>query len=302
MNAGVAVDPVLVETHPWVGHRVGAIPSFGLEHRRHPGAEIDVVRMRHDRAEVTDPEPDKLCFVLPLEADGGVVEASYGEGWIRVPARRGVVHVAPMGVGGAFRLPRCSLFMICVDFAEFLDWVEGAELGEATYPRLAGGVHDVPQAADLASVMWAAAGSEDAAAGLAVQSAFNLLLALMLRRAGDPRLFDPPPRVEGARMARVVDHVEARIDAALSVPELAKVACLSVFHFGRAFKAAVGETPHRYVMTRRIERAKELLATTDLDVTSVALATGFASHSHMTGCFRGRVGVPPGEWRRRARG
>ena len=83
--------------------------------------------------------------------------------------------------------------------------------------------------------------------------------------------------------------------------DLADVACISAFHFGRVFQAATGETPHRSVMRRRVERAKRLLMDTEDDVTALAPASGFASQSHPSEVFRRPLGAPPGEWRRRAR-
>lgn len=74
---------------------------------------------------------------------------------------------------------------------------------------------------------------------------------------------------------------------------LAAVADLSPYHFARAFKRSVGSSPHRYVLRRRIERAKYHLAAGELSLAAVALACGFGSQSHFSAHFRAATGLTP---------
>jgi AraC family transcriptional regulator len=101
------------------------------------------------------------------------------------------------------------------------------------------------------------------------------------------------------RLKLVDDLIEARLDSKLTVQELAGTIGLSAGFFSRAFKAAVGKAPHDYIVDRRISRARTLVESTDLDLTAIAHASGFASHAHMTTTLRNRLGVGPGELRRR---
>jgi AraC family transcriptional regulator len=78
-----------------------------------------------------------------------------------------------------------------------------------------------------------------------------------------------------------------------SAPELAAVAALSEFHFARMFKQSTGESPHAYVLRRRIERAKCLIAAHRLPLSRIASACGFASQSHFSARFREIAGVTP---------
>jgi AraC family transcriptional regulator len=78
---------------------------------------------------------------------------------------------------------------------------------------------------------------------------------------------------------------------------IARAAGLSEFHFARAFKAAVGSTPHRYLNERRLLRAQALLRTTDLKLSEVAMAAGFGSQSHLTTAMREFCGVTPKRYR-----
>ena len=73
---------------------------------------------------------------------------------------------------------------------------------------------------------------------------------------------------------------------------------ISPIYLARAFKAAVGQSPHQYVLGRRIERAKKLLRDSDLPIVEVALASGFSSQSHLSNWFLRSVGVSPAAYRR----
>lgn len=99
------------------------------------------------------------------------------------------------------------------------------------------------------------------------------------------------------RLARVIDFIEDNLDGEISLEQLARVACLSPFHFVRSFKAAVGRTPHRYLMDRRVARARALLESGDLPLSQVADICGFASQAHFTSAFRRVTGTTPGAYR-----
>jgi AraC family transcriptional regulator len=92
------------------------------------------------------------------------------------------------------------------------------------------------------------------------------------------------------------------LDASLADDvRLADLACaceLSVSHFARSFKASFGVTCHRWITERRVERAQEYLAGTDLPLAEVATHSGFADQAAFTRTFHRIVGMPPGQWRR----
>jgi AraC family transcriptional regulator len=96
----------------------------------------------------------------------------------------------------------------------------------------------------------------------------------------------------------VREFIEDRLADEIRLDDLAGVVRLSRFHFARAFKASLGEPPHRYVMKRRIERAKDLLVRTSLPINDIALATGFRSASQFNRAFKDFVGVTPSTCRR----
>src|ERR1700691_359819 len=110
----------------------------------------------------------------------------------------------------------------------------------------------------------------------------------------------PAKPLAGWKMRRVIDFIEDNLEGDLSLQAMAEEVDISPLYLARAFKAAVGQSPHQYVLARRIERAKELLRNTDLPVVDVALSSGFSSQSHLSHWFIRQVGVSPAVYRRQA--
>jgi AraC-like DNA-binding protein len=102
-------------------------------------------------------------------------------------------------------------------------------------------------------------------------------------------------------LRRVKDRIDRDYAQPLDVPALARGVHLSAGHLSREFKAAYGESPYGYLMTRRIERAKTLLRRGDLSVTEVCFEVGFQSLGTFSTRFAGLVGEPPSVYRQRAR-
>jgi AraC family transcriptional regulator len=103
---------------------------------------------------------------------------------------------------------------------------------------------------------------------------------------------------------RRLTRVRARLDetiAPMNIEDMATVACLSPHHFHRLFTRLVGETPHRYAVRKRLERAAGALHRGDDSLLQIALAHGFESLGSFTTLFRRRFGLPPGSWRKKQR-
>jgi AraC-like DNA-binding protein len=103
-----------------------------------------------------------------------------------------------------------------------------------------------------------------------------------------------------ARLRRVRDRIDREYAQPLDVEALARGAHMSAGHFSREFRLAYGESPHGYLMTRRIERAMALLRRGDLNVTEVCFAVGYSSLGTFSTRFSELVGVPPSSYRRQA--
>jgi AraC-like DNA-binding protein len=104
------------------------------------------------------------------------------------------------------------------------------------------------------------------------------------------------------RLRRVRDRIDREYAQPLDVEALARGVHMSAGHLSRRFRAAYGESPYSYLMTRRIERAMALLRRGDLSVTEVCFAVGCSSLSTFSTRFTELVGVPPSVYRRDATG
>ena len=100
-------------------------------------------------------------------------------------------------------------------------------------------------------------------------------------------------------MLRVRDTLDRDYDHDLDIEALARLVHVSPDHLIRTFRAVFGETPHRYLQRRRVERAMFLLRSTDRSVTDICMAVGFSSLGTFSRVFRDVVGEPPSVYRRR---
>jgi AraC-like DNA-binding protein len=104
----------------------------------------------------------------------------------------------------------------------------------------------------------------------------------------------PPER----HLLRARDLADVRFGEAVTVEDMARAVGLSVAHFSREFTRTFGETPHRYLLTRRLERAASLLRTTDRRVADVCFLVGLGSVGSFTTSFRRMFGMSPTQYRR----
>jgi AraC-like DNA-binding protein len=102
------------------------------------------------------------------------------------------------------------------------------------------------------------------------------------------------------RMLRARDAMDRHFAEPLDIPALARIAHVSEAHFIRTFRATFGETPHRYLQRRRVERAMALLRQTDASITDVCMTVGFTSLGTFSRTFREIVGESPRSYRARS--
>jgi AraC family transcriptional regulator len=101
-----------------------------------------------------------------------------------------------------------------------------------------------------------------------------------------------------SRLRRVCSYIDASLGTNLTLSQLAAEANLSQDHLIRTFRQNLGMTPHQYVMQRRIEKAKELLISTNTPIAELSMATGFSDQSHLSTAFRRAVGQSPARYRK----
>ena len=109
-----------------------------------------------------------------------------------------------------------------------------------------------------------------------------------------------PAETTNLLMLRARDAMDRDYAKPLDIAALARIALVSEAHFIRTFRATFGETPHRYLQRRRVERAMYLLRETDRSVTEICLDVGFTSLGTFSRTFREIVGTSPSAYRRRA--
>jgi AraC family transcriptional regulator len=209
--------------------------------------------------------PDKLC-VLP---------AGHESSWvINGDIRLAHLYVSPQ------RFAASAVTLLDREPREL-------QLRESTFledPRLA------VQFRQLVSLNWDEPGERLLASSLAYEMISHLLLSQVGLRQGLKLKGGLAPHLR----RRLVDYIEQHLDQALSLGELAQLAALSEYHFARMFRASFGLPPHRYVLQRRLLRARELLQHGHLALGEIALACGFASASHFSNRFREAFGAAPG--------
>ena len=152
-------------------------------------------------------------------------------------------------------------------------------------------------ARDLADELRAA----DAGHELIVAALIEQILIQLLRRYASIRRTDELELSRAGlvdrRIRRAVELMHAHLAEELPLEELAAAAYLSPFHFARLFKKLTGLPPHAYLAALRIERARTLLATTDLTITEIAARVGYANSSHFGKAFRQFNGLTPRAFR-----
>ena len=101
----------------------------------------------------------------------------------------------------------------------------------------------------------------------------------------------------GAQLRRVTEFIDGNLTRALPLAELSAEAHMSQYHFARLFKESTGLPPHRFVVQRRIERARALLLDGHLSIDAIARAVGFRTRSHFSMVFHRHTGSPPTVYR-----
>lgn len=125
------------------------------------------------------------------------------------------------------------------------------------------------------------------------------LFEYLMQHYSHTRLLQPSGKggLPKRRLDRVLEYIAANLSQSLSLMELAAIAGMSAYHFARLFKLSTGLTPHQYVLTQRMERAKHLLLRGQCNVTDVAFESGFNDLSYFSRMFRKATGISPARYR-----
>nr|WP_202804411.1 AraC family transcriptional regulator [Baaleninema simplex] len=134
---------------------------------------------------------------------------------------------------------------------------------------------------------------------LLVDSLKTSLAIHLLRHycATSPRLSSFTGGLSKVRQDRVKAYIDAHLNQNLKLVDLAAIAQVSPAYFARLFKQSEGITPYQYILKQRVEKVRALLKHSELSLTDIAVSVGFCDQSHMTRCFKRRVGMTPTEFR-----
>jgi AraC family transcriptional regulator len=269
--------------------------GLSAEFRSHGGGIIALKGMRPDI---------EIC--VDVHGNGSVVTRRRAGICDRTVAERGTIWLSPAGMQEGFidiSDPVPEILHVYLPPDQFSPDSLGIGLDESVIASLRydSGFQD-PLLAEIAYALVAELRTETAAGGLLAETLAATLAARLVQNHVSPAApaFPPiaPEGLDRRRLSRVLDYIEANLEGDLTVDRLAKVACLSRFHFARAFKAAVGRSPHRHVSARRLERAKAWLKRGDHSLVDIALTLRFSCQANFTRAFRQATGQTPGQYRR----
>jgi AraC family transcriptional regulator len=268
---------------------------------------VRVLRFRHTSGEVEVPPFTAHAVIVHLGPPVDVGESVNGGRLRDARVMRGEVAVIPAGVPTLWRwgeqlADRLHLYL---DPALLEGVAAEAGLGREGFEVLDGlSVRD-PLVEQVGLLLLSELESGPAGP-LYAESLANALAAHVVRehsslgRRAVHRLDRHSGRGLSSRvLRRTVEYVEENLAGELSLAEIAGAANMSPYHFSRLFKESVGSPPHRYVVARRVERAKDLLLGTDLPIAEVAREVGFSGQSHLHFHVKRLLGATPASLRSR---
>ncbi|WP_394890461.1 helix-turn-helix domain-containing protein [Mesorhizobium sp. AaZ16] len=247
-----------------------------------------------------DPDVPELVLSFPLEiVKPGQVLWNVGDGWNKRAWTPGSFFALPPNTASAWKAECTRRLLLMVVPTSTLKRVFGtstpASFGDAFLP-LSTDTFEDPFLQSLMLKLWQVSKASLRTDYLLADGLLTTMLSMLLQRAGTAE-FNQKIALSPSRLKRVFEFVEAEIEESINVVDMARVAGLSSRHFGRAFALEIGETPHHWLMQKRIDRAKLLLLNSDFDCMTIAAKCGFASQSHLTVAMKNQVGVTPTRWR-----
>ena len=249
--------------------------------------------------------PDtEIC--VDIRGNGSVVTRQGGGVFERTVAERGTIWLSPAGLQEDFvelSDPVPEILHIHLPSSHFSPNSLGVDLDESVVAslRYESGFQD-PLVVGIASAIVSELQTQTSSGRLLVETLACSLAARLVQNHVSPSPAHASPRVtqEGLdrrRLFRVLDYIEANLEGDLTIDRLASIAHLSRFHFARAFKVAIGQSPHQYVSAKRLDRAKALLIRGDESLADIAFALKFSCQANLTRAFRRATGQTPSQFR-----
>ncbi len=267
---------------------------------------VDIMPVEADASVFSGPATHCFSLAIAMRKSDDPFEVDFGEGrrTLQGSVTGQELYLNPTLSDTDWSMPSVSALMLNTPFSALADRLE------IPVDRLTAGLrpwHDRPfvdpRLRSLCFAIREHAHRDGPFGALAVDQALLAIVSILLATARGARSVGSEEyRLSPAGLGAAFDFVEAQLERPIALAELAACANLPLASFGRAFHDATGQTPHQYVLSRRIARAQEMLASGDVALAEVAYACGFASQSHMTDVFRQKLGVTPGRYRKEVRG
>jgi AraC family transcriptional regulator len=268
-------------------------------------ANLAVTRLRSETAlpDRTKPFPYEPAFAVQVQLKrvapvkswlGGrliALDATQDEGSVSIIDLK---QEPSLYLGSAFDMVQFYIPRVALD--EFADEYHGSRCETLSWPS---GKVD-PGLKNLASCLLPALEEAAFMSELYVDHLVFAARAYIARTYGGVKI--PPSLVRGGlapwQLNRALEMLKANLDGQIGLSQVARECKLSVSHFVRAFKQAVGQPPYRWLLQQRIDAAKELLLHSGLPMVEIALKCGFADQACFIRAFRKLLDTTPGEWRR----
>ncbi|MFM0741364.1 AraC family transcriptional regulator [Paraburkholderia xenovorans] len=274
----------------------------GLVTRQHwDGVEVQLYRRPTGEIEVELPPLRDHMLVVHLEGETLVEERGLDGDPLRRWTHQGQISMTPAGQPVSRLLKgRSNVILIHIAPDKVRAVAKSVYADDANHvalvPRLAVPDENVEQ---LGRLLLSEAETRDPGAAFVANMLASSLAVHLLRyhstqaSGGAQRLASPP----GGRFRQIIEHMQAHLEDTLPLTVLADMSGLSLAQFARAFRAATGKPPHRYLTWLRVARASELLERTDRSVIEIGFQCGFEQASHFATAFRRATGMSPREWR-----
>lgn len=279
---------------------------FPQEHRRSRGRlNFRMILVDQGPHNFIDPILPETILALPLS-----VEKQCNWGWTmegrryRQKAQAGHMLVVPADIESCWDVDgRRRILVLAVPNDTVRDVLGPAcpqRIGDA-FRKLAEQTWADPFIEILMNRLWESSAGHEAADNYLADGLLMSILSQMLIRAGTELQPNATVALPQWRLKRVKQFVDNHLDKEISLDDLAEVAGLSRRHFTRSFRQEIGETPYRWLMRQRLEKAKQQLKETGASLSEIAENCGFSSQSHLTAALKEATGMTPHRWRQHFR-
>lgn len=240
--------------------------------------------------------PGRHCHAIYLNPQGIRYDGKIADSQVRCGGSTQSIAIVPAGADCSLQVQARSVdaFALCIEQECLSAFAIKSGLPAAGIHE---GVIDDATMHHLSRALLSAMDDAGSSRTLVCEAVSQAILTHLLDRHAHrlpPRAGSLSPRA----LSRTLDYINDNLEGTITLDALAEIACLSVFHFSRAFARSTGHPPHRYVMLARIERAVALLRGSSLPLAEIACRTGFADQSHMARLVRERHGISPRALRR----